>query len=171
MEKAREFLELTEEESESVSRVTIPPPRVDLEHSFYENFALRGIRVDRVEPGFVACTFKVPPRLTVQLQTLSMKSVELTEEESESVSRVTIPPPRVDLEHSFYENFALRGIRVDRVEPGFVACTFKVPPRLTDRTGKLASGAIANLVDEVGGLSLFKLDHTIRTENYIISLF
>ncbi|KAB1225774.1 Acyl-coenzyme A thioesterase 13 [Morella rubra] len=81
--------------------------------------------------------------------------LELTEEESESVSRVTIPPPRVDLEHSFYENFALRGIRVDRVEPGFVACTFKVPPRLTDRTGKLASGAIANLVDEVGGAVVY----------------
>lgn len=75
MEKAREFLELTEEESESVSRVTIPPPRVDLEHSFYENFALRGIRVDRVEPGFVACTFKVPPRLTVRYSNPSQSNL------------------------------------------------------------------------------------------------
>lgn len=46
----------------------------------------------------------------------------------------------------------MRGIRVDRVEPGFVSCTFKVPPRFTDRNGNLCSGAIANLVDEVGGV-------------------
>ncbi|XP_023881465.1 uncharacterized protein LOC111993872 [Quercus suber] len=74
-----------------------------------------------------------------------------SEKESESVSRLTIHPHRVGHEPSFYEDFALRGIRVDRVEPGLVSCTFKVPRRLTDRTGKLASGAIANLVDEVGG--------------------
>lgn len=65
MEKAKEFLELNEEESESVSRLTIHPHRVGVESSFYEDFALRGIRVDRVEPGFVSCTFKVPPRLAV----------------------------------------------------------------------------------------------------------
>ena len=54
------------EESESVSRLTIHPHQVGQEFSFYEDFALRGIRVDRVEPGFVACTFRVPPRLTVK---------------------------------------------------------------------------------------------------------
>ncbi|PON42768.1 HotDog domain containing protein [Parasponia andersonii] len=48
------------------------------------------------------------------------------------------------------KDFALRGIRVDRFEPGLVACTLKVPPRLTDRNGRLASGAIANMVDAVG---------------------
>ncbi|AEC08276.1 putative acyl-CoA hydrolase [Arabidopsis thaliana] len=52
---------------------------------------------------------------------------------------------------SFYENFSLRGIRVNRVEPGFISCSFKVPLRLTDRDKNLANGAIANLVDEVGG--------------------
>ncbi|KAM4083487.1 hypothetical protein ACJW30_08G061700 [Castanea mollissima] len=77
--------------------------------------------------------------------------LELSSEESESVSRLPVHPHRVGHEPSFYEDFALRGIRVDRVEPGLVSCTFKVPRRLTDRTGKLASGAIANLVDEVGG--------------------
>ncbi|XP_059660836.1 uncharacterized protein LOC132307168 [Cornus florida] len=77
--------------------------------------------------------------------------LQLSEEETEQVSRLTIPSHRVGVEPSFYEYYALRGIRVHRVEPGFVACTFKVPPRLTDRTGKLASGVIANLVDEVGG--------------------
>ncbi|XP_010510433.1 PREDICTED: acyl-coenzyme A thioesterase 13-like isoform X1 [Camelina sativa] len=52
---------------------------------------------------------------------------------------------------SFYEVFSLRGIRVNRVDPGFISCSFKVPLRLTDRDRNLANGAIANLVDEVGG--------------------
>ncbi|XP_019093137.1 PREDICTED: acyl-coenzyme A thioesterase 13-like isoform X2 [Camelina sativa] len=46
---------------------------------------------------------------------------------------------------SFYEVFSLRGIRVNRVDPGFISCSFKD----TDRN--LANGATANLVDEVGG--------------------
>ncbi|KAM3373995.1 hypothetical protein P3S68_012709 [Capsicum galapagoense] len=70
--------------------------------------------------------------------------LELTQEESDRVSSLDIPPHRTGTGFSFYECYALRGIRVDRVEPGLVFCTFKVPPRLT------ASGAIANLVDAVG---------------------
>ncbi|KAK1588177.1 hypothetical protein Q3G72_020502 [Acer saccharum] len=82
--------------------------------------------------------------------------LELNEEESETVSRLTIHPHRVvGVDPSFYEVFALRGIRVDRVEPGLVSCTFKVPPRLTDNNGNLANGAIANLVDEVGGAMVY----------------
>ncbi|PON70607.1 Thioesterase domain containing protein [Parasponia andersonii] len=77
--------------------------------------------------------------------------LEPNQEESELVSRLAIPSHRPGAYSSFYEDFALKGIRVDRVEPGLVVCTFKVPPRLTDRNGRLASGAIANLVDEVGG--------------------
>ncbi|PIA54409.1 hypothetical protein AQUCO_00900749v1 [Aquilegia coerulea] len=53
--------------------------------------------------------------------------------------------------HSFYEAFALKGIRVDRVESGCIICTFMVPPRLTNAVGNLCSGAIANIIDEVGG--------------------
>ncbi|KAJ0238828.1 4HBT domain-containing protein [Hirschfeldia incana] len=64
---------------------------------------------------------------------------------------VSDAPRKVEKGRSFYEDFSLRGIRVDRVGPGFVSCTFKVPLRLTDREGYLANGAIANLVDEVGG--------------------
>ncbi|EOY33805.1 Thioesterase domain - like 9 [Theobroma cacao] len=76
--------------------------------------------------------------------------LELDKEGAECVSRLTIHPHRAGSECSFYEDFALRGIRVDRVESGFVSCRFKVPPRLTDKSGNLATGAIANLVDEVG---------------------
>ncbi|KAF5194878.1 Thioesterase superfamily protein [Thalictrum thalictroides] len=54
-------------------------------------------------------------------------------------------------QQSFYEEFALKGIRVDRIESGCVVCTFVVPRRLTNATGNLCSGAIANIIDEVGG--------------------
>ncbi|XVF19925.1 hypothetical protein REPUB_Repub11eG0153300 [Reevesia pubescens] len=80
--------------------------------------------------------------------------LELNKEE-ESVSQLTIHPHRVGSNCSFFEDFALRGIHVDRVEPGLVSCTFKVPLRLTDKSGNLASGAVANLVDEVGGAVVF----------------
>ncbi|KAF0891974.1 hypothetical protein E2562_011350 [Oryza meyeriana var. granulata] len=51
---------------------------------------------------------------------------------------------------SFFEGFALGGIRVDSVQPGVVDCSFTVPSRLTDRSGCLAAGAVVSLVDEVG---------------------
>ncbi|CDP09147.1 unnamed protein product [Coffea canephora] len=79
------------------------------------------------------------------------ESLQLAKEESDRVSQLTFPPHRPHLDSSFYEYYALRGIRVDRVEPGYVSCTFKVPSRLIDRNGNLASGAVANLVDEMGG--------------------
>ncbi|XP_049410048.1 uncharacterized protein LOC125873197 isoform X1 [Solanum stenotomum] len=76
--------------------------------------------------------------------------LELTQEESDRVSSLDFLPLRTGAEFSFYECYALRGIRVDRLESDRVFCTFKVPPRLTDREGKLAAGAIANLIDAVG---------------------
>ncbi|KAK8598563.1 hypothetical protein V6N13_094529 [Hibiscus sabdariffa] len=81
--------------------------------------------------------------------------LKLDQEAEQTVSRLTVQPHRVGYERSFYNEFALRGLRVDRVEPGFVSCTFKVPPRLTDKNGNLATGAIANIVDEVGGAAVF----------------
>lgn len=65
MEKVRGCLQLSREESESVSRLNIHPHRVGVDCSFYEYFTLRGIRVERVEPGLVSCSFTIPPRLTV----------------------------------------------------------------------------------------------------------
>ncbi|KAK4278610.1 hypothetical protein QN277_016436 [Acacia crassicarpa] len=76
--------------------------------------------------------------------------LQVTPEESQSLSQ-HLPPLTPNSNFCFYEQFILRGIHVDRVEPGLVVCTFKVPPRFTDRTGKLANGSIANLVDELGG--------------------
>ncbi|XP_050110228.1 uncharacterized protein LOC126589089 isoform X1 [Malus sylvestris] len=74
----------------------------------------------------------------------------LTQDESEAVSRLAVPEQAAGAGKSFYDAFAVAGIRVVGVEPGLVVCSFKVPPRLTDRSGNLANGAIANLVDLVG---------------------
>ncbi|XP_054798822.1 uncharacterized protein LOC129303491 [Prosopis cineraria] len=76
--------------------------------------------------------------------------LQVTSEESQYLSQ-HLPPLTPHSDFCFYEHFILRGIQVDRVEPGLVVCTFKLPPRFTDRTGKLATGAIVNLVDELGG--------------------
>ncbi|CAB4282322.1 unnamed protein product [Prunus armeniaca] len=90
------------------------------------------------------------------------KSLELTQEESESVSQLVIPAKGYG-ESSFYEAFALRGIRLDRVEPGvLVVCSFKVPPRLADRSGNLANGAIANLIDIVGAAVAYVPGHPLN---------
>ncbi|CAL0307759.1 unnamed protein product [Lupinus luteus] len=75
-----------------------------------------------------------------------------SEEEYDAVSRInSLPSMRPSDNSSFYEHFILTGIRVDRVQPGFISCSFKIPPRLTEKNGKLVNGAIATLVDEVGG--------------------
>ncbi|XP_062013078.1 uncharacterized protein LOC133729556 [Rosa rugosa] len=82
------------------------------------------------------------------------KFLELSEQESETVSGLALPEFRLG-EATIYDHLVLRGIRVDRVEPGLVVCTFKVPLRLLDRDGNFASGAIANLVDVVGSCVVY----------------
>ncbi|KAK4764109.1 hypothetical protein SAY87_013547 [Trapa incisa] len=72
------------------------------------------------------------------------------QDEADAVSRLTVPPRRTGDYPSFYENFILGGIGVDRSEEGLVVCTFTVPARLTDKNGNLATGAIASLVDDIG---------------------
>lgn len=67
MEKPKEFLEnFAIEGLDRVSRLNFPPHRPHIDSSFYEYFVLRGIRVDRVQPGSITCSFKVPHRLTVR---------------------------------------------------------------------------------------------------------
>ncbi|XP_024198419.1 acyl-coenzyme A thioesterase 13 isoform X6 [Rosa chinensis] len=79
----------------------------------------------------------------VNMKKKAKESLELSQDESEAVSRIVVPAQRPG-ESSIYDMFSLRGIRVDRALPGFVVCTLK------DRAGNLAQGAIANLVDVVG---------------------
>ncbi|KAL9235351.1 hypothetical protein vseg_010114 [Gypsophila vaccaria] len=84
--------------------------------------------------------------------------LQLNGQESDDVSRIAVNPHVFQVGPSFYEDFALRGIRVDRVEPGSIFCTFTVPPRLIDNDGKLAEGAIANLIDIVGNALIYRLN-------------
>ncbi|PON50676.1 hypothetical protein PanWU01x14_222090 [Parasponia andersonii] len=63
MEKVKQFLELRQEESERVSRLASPSHIAGVDLTFFIDFVLKGIRVDRVKPDLVVCTFKVPPRL------------------------------------------------------------------------------------------------------------
>ncbi|XP_020275254.1 uncharacterized protein LOC109849786 [Asparagus officinalis] len=78
-------------------------------------------------------------------------ALSIDEEQEQRVRALPVPSrPHEKGETSFYEAFLLRGIRVRLVRPGFLSCTFKVPPRFTDKDGNLSPGAIANLVDEVG---------------------
>lgn len=51
---------------------------------------------------------------------------------------------------SFYECFTIQGLHIQTLEPGHLLCTWKVPGRLTDSSGTLQPGAIANIVDDVG---------------------
>jgi len=51
---------------------------------------------------------------------------------------------------SFFEGFALQGIRVDSIHPGRILCSFTVPTRLTAGGNHLAAGAVVALVDEIG---------------------
>ncbi|XP_074303118.1 uncharacterized protein LOC141637532 [Silene latifolia] len=76
--------------------------------------------------------------------------LELNNDESNQISNLSVNSHQPHVEMSFYEDFSVRGIRVTRVEPALIVCSFKVPPRLIDRNGNLSAGAIANLVDEVG---------------------
>lgn len=111
MEKSKAFLELTQEESDRVSSLDFLPIPTGAEFSLYECYALRGIRVDRLESDRVFCTFKVPPRLTVS------KSLFF---------------------FFFLLEFLLHGDQ----------SLFDV--NWQNREGKLAAGAIANLIDAVG---------------------
>ncbi|MQM00481.1 hypothetical protein Taro_033216 [Colocasia esculenta] len=85
-----------------------------------------------------------------------------TAEESERVGSLVVLPHRTGKTPSFFEGFALLGVRIDRIEPGFVCCSFRVPPRLTGADGNLSPGAIAALVDEVGSAAMLADGHQTK---------
>ncbi|KAI3678215.1 hypothetical protein L6452_37500 [Arctium lappa] len=84
--------------------------------------------------------------------------LRVTQQDADRVARLSVPPQPPEAFHSFYEEFTLKGIRVDRFQPGSISCSFTVPSRLTDRNGNLAVGAIASLVDEVGATMVYEKD-------------
>ncbi|KAJ1271564.1 hypothetical protein BS78_06G136900 [Paspalum vaginatum] len=58
--------------------------------------------------------------------------------------------PRQGPAPSFFEGFALQGVRVESIRPGHILCSFTVPARLTAGGGHIAPGAVVALVDEIG---------------------
>nr|KAJ0185558.1 hypothetical protein LSAT_V11C900465530 [Lactuca sativa] len=102
----------------------------------------------RVKPSHTESSMEKKPR----------EYLQVTHQDSDRIARLSIPPHQPQALHSFYEEFNLRGIRLDRFQPGFVSCSFTVPPRLTDRNGNLAVGAIASLVDEIGASVVYEKD-------------
>ncbi|KAI3750142.1 hypothetical protein L2E82_20768 [Cichorium intybus] len=84
--------------------------------------------------------------------------LRVTHQDSDRIARLKIPLQRSQTFHSFYTEFSLRGIRLERLQPGIMICSFTVPPRLTDRNGNLAVGAIANLIDVMGATLVYEKD-------------
>ncbi|EPS64294.1 hypothetical protein M569_10488, partial [Genlisea aurea] len=79
-----------------------------------------------------------------------------------AISGLSFPPHAAHVEPSFYEYFVLRGVKVEQSQPGFISCSFKVPPRLTDDDGSLAAGAIASMIDEIGSAVIHQNDRPME---------
>ncbi|XP_076950846.1 uncharacterized protein LOC143623949 [Bidens hawaiensis] len=54
--------------------------------------------------------------------------------------------------YKLFQPLIMSGLNVELVEHGRVICSMKVPPRLLNTDNSLQGGAIAALVDEVGGV-------------------
>ncbi|OEL25959.1 hypothetical protein BAE44_0013024 [Dichanthelium oligosanthes] len=73
------------------------------------------------------------------------------------------PRPEAEPSPSFFEGFALQGIRVDTIHPGRILCSFTVPTRLTaDGSHHLAPGAVVSLVDEIGSAAAVADGHHLK---------
>jgi acyl-coenzyme A thioesterase 13 len=63
---------------------------------------------------------------------------------------------------SFFEGFALQGIRVESIRPGHILCSFTVPARLTAGDNHIAPGAMVALVDEIGSAASVSDGHHLK---------
>jgi acyl-coenzyme A thioesterase 13 len=63
---------------------------------------------------------------------------------------------------SFFEGFALHGIRVESIRPGHILCSFTVPARLTSGSDHIAPGAVVALVDEIGSAASVSDGHHLK---------
>nr|GEW00861.1 thioesterase superfamily [Tanacetum cinerariifolium] len=84
--------------------------------------------------------------------------LQVTQQDSDRVSGLIIPTLGPETSHRFYEDFAIQGFNVDQFQPGFITCTFIIPPRLIDRDGNLAVGTIVNMIDKIGSCALYGKD-------------
>ncbi|GJZ65229.1 thioesterase superfamily protein [Tanacetum coccineum] len=88
--------------------------------------------------------------------------LRVIDQDSDKISGVNTSSRKPEVTYCFYDDFALKGIKVDQLRHGFISCSLTVPPRLTDRNGDMAGGAIANLVDLIGGALLHEKDAPMK---------
>ncbi|KAJ0463447.1 putative acyl-CoA hydrolase [Helianthus annuus] len=69
----------------------------------------------------------------------------------------------VSVPSSLFEPLIMSGLKVDLIERGRVICSMKVPPRLLNVDNSLHGGAIAALVDVVGGTAFPTINNNTNT--------
>ena len=70
------------------------------------------------------------------------------------------------------ESRTLQGLQVVRFEQGFVRCNFTVPSHASDVNGNWQVGAIATLIDNVGGAAIYTISDRVKvTVNFNISYY
>ncbi|MFS8007935.1 putative Thioesterase domain, HotDog domain superfamily, acyl-coenzyme A thioesterase 13 [Helianthus anomalus] len=69
----------------------------------------------------------------------------------------------VSMPSSLFEPLIMSGLKVDLIERGRVICSMKVPPRLLNVDNSLHGGAIAALVDVVGGTAFPTINNDTNT--------
>ncbi|KAI7744839.1 hypothetical protein M8C21_014581 [Ambrosia artemisiifolia] len=82
----------------------------------------------------------------------------------EKTSSDVSPNDIVSMPSGLFEPLIMSGLKLDLIEPGRVICSMKVPPRLLNLDNKsLHGGAIAALVDVVGGTAFPTINNDINT--------
>ncbi|XVE88874.1 hypothetical protein DITRI_Ditri19aG0103700 [Diplodiscus trichospermus] len=70
------------------------------------------------------------------------------------------------------ESRTLQGLRVVRAQRGFLLCNFNVPDHATDVNGNWHIGAIATIIDNVGGAAVYSINDRLNvTVNFNISYY
>ncbi|XP_022777175.1 uncharacterized protein LOC111318578 isoform X1 [Durio zibethinus] len=70
------------------------------------------------------------------------------------------------------ESRTLQGLQVIRAQRGFLRCSFIVPTHASDVNGNWHVGAIATIIDNVGGAAIYSIgDHLKVTVNFNISYY
>ncbi|KAJ8641869.1 hypothetical protein MRB53_018563 [Persea americana] len=82
-------------------------------------------------------------------------NLQAVKETLECAGEKKAPTLSDDSPEGFYDLFISHGIRVDRIEPGRICCSFKVPQRLLNTGNFMHGGATASLVDLVGSAAIF----------------
>ncbi|CAM8894697.1 unnamed protein product [Rhodiola kirilowii] len=82
---------------------------------------------------------------------MDLEAVKRLLEKGDNASNSAIDSMRL----RFFEPFIMEGLKVEKVEPGLLICSMKVPARFLNAEGFLHGGAKATLVDLVGSAAIF----------------